>query len=339
MTYDNEGFAKFKQGREATLKGVPSVKWYGEEWVRFDDATGVVAKIKPETSIDVTQESIRKACARGDFRSIRYNTGDLVQSCEWDKEIDVANIGVSKDDVEDWIAQKEYLEKLTEELAKLQAEQEESLPRADYALPWHEEDWISFRWAASQIKRRHDLSLGAAQRTLRELCADGDVRSIRYQVSGIDFPEDVNLIRPSEWLKDQIDFEADDDDDFINNDEFTGRFIDVSEDDLQHWLDEQAKVAGRPKEKLSARVLAGYAEQGATTPAAMADRGKRASRKLELVRAAIGEIWPQGIPQTLPSPGIEKEIEAWITEHSKKNNLRKLDIGRDTILRAAGRRR
>jgi hypothetical protein len=209
------------------------------------------------------------------------------------------------------------------------AGEEEGHPRRNISLPWHDENWISFRWAASEIKRRHGLSLGAAQRTLRELCADGDVRSVRYEAEGYDLPDDVALIRPSEWLKDQIDFEADDDDDFTRED-WTGRCIDVSEDDLQHWLDKQAQAAGQSPMPITTAVR--WIKRPYGAPKA------RASRKLALARIAISKLWSQGIPETVSSPQIEKQVDDWITKHCKKNSIQKPVIGRDTILRAAGRR-
>jgi hypothetical protein len=64
----------------------------------------------------------------------------------------------------------------------------------------------------------------------------------------------------------------------------------------------------------------------------------RAGRKLGLARTAISQLWPEGLPEALTNPQIEKKVNEWATAYSKKNNLPKFDIGRDTVLRAAGRR-
>ncbi len=70
-------------------------------------------------------------------------------------------------------------------------------------LPWRGEEWICFEWASERIKEKLGISLGAAQRTLRELCGSGDIRSIRC-----DAEEEPEFIKPSDWLKGLVDFEA-----------------------------------------------------------------------------------------------------------------------------------
>jgi hypothetical protein len=79
----------------------------------------------------------------------------------------------------------------------------------DYLPLWKRED-----------KDQLGLGLGTAQRTLRDLCASGDVRSVRWDAGD----EEPQLIKPSEWLKDQVDFEASETLD-----------IRISDDDLRHW--------------------------------------------------------------------------------------------------------
>jgi len=64
----------------------------------------------------------------------------------------------------------------------------------------------------------------------------------------------------------------------------------------------------------------------------------RTSRKLGLARTAVKHLWPQEPPEELTNPQIEKQVDEWITGYCKKNNQPKPEIGRDTILRAAGRR-
>ena len=100
----------------------------------------------------------------------------------------------------------------------------------DHALPKDEaynsdEEWTLFDWAVDRIQRRLSMSTGAAEKTLRDLCADGTIRSVRQQYSDID-EKWVGLpaiIRPSEWAQEQVDFEITDE-----------NFIGVSDDDLRH---------------------------------------------------------------------------------------------------------
>ena len=48
---------------------------------------------------------------------------------------------------------------------------------------WDDEDQTSFYSAAQEIERRFGLSPGAAQAKLRELCASGEVRSVKQPYS------------------------------------------------------------------------------------------------------------------------------------------------------------
>jgi hypothetical protein len=75
---------------------------------------------------------------------------------------------------------------------------------------WEGEDWLSFYWIVEKIAEGQDIPKGPAERILRELCASGDVRSIKGRdVSEEDAPEDIARIRPSEWTKDQVDLTVD----------------------------------------------------------------------------------------------------------------------------------
>jgi hypothetical protein len=65
----------------------------------------------------------------------------------------------------------------------------------------------------------------------------------------------------------------------------------------------------------------------------------RTARKLGLARTAAKHLWPEGLPEALTNPQIEKQVDEWITGYCKKNNQPKPEIGRDTVLRAAGRRK
>jgi hypothetical protein len=174
------------------------------------------------------------------------------------------------------------------------------------AIDWRGEDWFNFDWIANEIAEQQGISRGVAERTLRELCATGDVRSIK--ANGQDEkPDDPEIIRPSEWVRDQVDLTVGDE-----------IWIFVSAGDIQYWLHKQAEASGRPAKELVPPI-------------------GRTSRKQRLARTAVSHLWPQGPPE-LTNPQIEKQVDEWITVHCKKNNIPKLEIGRDTILRAAGRR-
>lgn len=85
---------------------------------------------------------------------------------------------------------------------------------------WNGEDWISFGFAAEQIKRALNTSLGQASVQLRELCASGPVRAIGYDMRS-NMP--MGPIEPMEWpLPGHM-------------------YVAVSTDDLAYWLDKQAE--------------------------------------------------------------------------------------------------
>jgi hypothetical protein len=80
------------------------------------------------------------------------------------------------------------------------------------------------------MRDRLDLSVGSIERTLRQLCASGDVRAIRP------VEEEYSLIAPSKWSAAEVDYHA---------------WVYVSGDDLRHWFDNQepAKVEVRTSKK------------------------------------------------------------------------------------------
>src|SRR5262245_28607640 len=110
--------------------------------------------------------------------------------------------------------------------------EEEEIDASGLPMEWRDDYWFNFYWIAEIIQEREGVSRGLAERILRELCATGDVRSIRCDAiePGALEPE---IIRPSEWVKDQVDLA----DDFE---------IFVSCGDVQYWLDKQTLAAGRP---------------------------------------------------------------------------------------------
>jgi hypothetical protein len=312
------------------FKDVPSIELKGEEWLRFDDVVNAYAVEFPEAHISEIQEMLAESCAGG-LPSIRLTTGELITHSEWgewdDRQIDVADIGVSKDTIERIYADvdilSETMRERKEELARKDREEWEWNARGNRERYCRGETWLSFQWAATEIKRRHNLSLGIAQKTLRQLCADGDIRSLRYQpstdhvggVGGFIVPDEnavVGLIKPSEWRRDEVDFETDDD-------WATGRSVEVSLGDLQYWLDAQAKDAGKPAEKIE------------TTK-------KTLTLKQTEIARAVAKAFPEGI-EGLSNTQVARRVGDEIAASRKEKNLPKLDISDDTILREVGRRR
>src|SRR5215471_18047061 len=97
------------------------------------------------------------------------------------------------------------------------------------------EEWLVFSLAAEEMSKRCDMSVGVALRMLREACAQGDVRSLGQQwlVKGTQIIEDEQppeLIKPSEWLHEEIDLRTEDGYEYI---------VSVNKDDFRYWLDRQ----------------------------------------------------------------------------------------------------
>jgi hypothetical protein len=169
------------------------------------------------------------------------------------------------------------------------------------------EPWITFYWACVEIRQGLGLSMGVAQQTLREQCAKG-VRSMRYEVGLIGGEygplHPIKPIKPREWLKDELDLDLEwtSDGDEVEGPE--GYCVEVSAYDFVDWLAKQPKPEAETQ-----------------------------SPKQEIAQQAIKALWPSGVPATLLNKQIVPQAEDWI----KAKGFPK--ISRDTILRAAGRRK
>jgi hypothetical protein len=189
------------------------------------------------------------------------------------------------------------------------------------SLQWRADEWVHFHDAAEAVATELKLSVGVAERRLREQCASGDVRSIRYEAIEDD-GEIMQLIdnplpiKSREWAQDQLDITPD-----TADDQAVTEYVDVSKGDVEHWIE----GAQNPK------MASVTAEASTTAP-------KRASRKREFATLGINELWCDGVPASLPNTEIEKQFGLWLTEHCKQHKLPKPEISRDTILRAAGRK-
>ena len=112
-------------------------------------------------------------------------------------------------------------------------------------------DWIDFSEAAWKIEKRLSVSAGRSEVILRGLCATGDVRSFRvkYPIDPIHPydpdstpPDEVTVVRPSEWQTTELDFED--------------GVVELSEDDLDYWFGQQGSaLAPDPKDAALERQL------------------------------------------------------------------------------------
>jgi hypothetical protein len=86
-----------------------------------------------------------------------------------------------------------------------------SIPVSEPPFTWKGEEWVHFEDAADAYANFVEVSSGVAQRLLREQCASGNIRSIRYSGDPRDYERPIpDLIKPSEWIENPyIDFEAD----------------------------------------------------------------------------------------------------------------------------------
>jgi hypothetical protein len=91
------------------------------------------------------------------------------------------------------------------------------------------EIWCPFDFAAEIIERRIG-SRGVAERTLRELCAKGDIRSIRCK-DPLEQAKAPELIKPSEWVGKQPDLETK-----------WPQYVMVSNIDVAYWIGDKPLV-------------------------------------------------------------------------------------------------
>lgn len=211
---------------------------------------------------------------------------------------------------------------------------EETLKSFDvpYHVLWNEEAWWTFHAAARLIYHMIATSRGRAERSLRELCAKGDIRSIRYDDRYADMGmeeliEEPELIRPSEWLGTELDL--------------TAKYPDsvaVSVQDLLIWTLEQPnkRPKGNDREITAAEYLV-LKQQQKPEEQDQPIKG-RVSRKRALVDKAINALWQGGVPGTVSNSILVHHVGNWLTDYCKRENSPKPEISGDTILRAAGRK-
>ena len=94
------------------------------------------------------------------------------------------------------------------------------------------ENWIAFGFAALRL----NMSVGAAETTLRKLCASGNVRSRKamFKINGAQAiqDEDWRRVLPDEWRDHAVDMEE------LGADGYQ-MLVEICEDDLRYWLGEE----------------------------------------------------------------------------------------------------
>jgi hypothetical protein len=168
-----------------------------------------------------------------------------------------------------------------------------------------DEEILHFWKAAQEIQCRRQVSYGVAQKTLRELCASGDVRSWRGWVE----PEGVETswmpplpIKSKEWKDDQPDLEQQD----------RVVLIYVSKNDLEYWFDPAIKqpdwVPDDPDPDFKPEQLIEIDYGGRVSikelmkrygePKALEEpKSKPALGKRPRIKALLAQFYPDGVPE------------------------------------------
>jgi hypothetical protein len=197
------------------------------------------------------------------------------------------------------MGEEEVAVKLTdEELEQLRKFEELEEDYSDSTpLEWQGEVWLDFRNATEVIRSRLGVSTGLAQRTLRELCATGDVRALNSasadalnSASARDVqPSEPYIIKPSKWRDNEPDLDVD-------GWEYC---VLVSDEDLSYWLDKKQPNQGKEQKP---KLLIG---------------------KVPRVIAGLVKLYPQGVPDPAHCP--RKELQGQILKIDP--GLRSLDPG------------
>ena len=161
----------------------------------------------------------------------------------------------------------------------------------DQAFQWKGEGWVRFEDAVMTAVMELEISVGVVQRRLREQCASGDIRSIRYEVIVNDGGifgvfEDPKPINPRQWTQDHLDFTADDPDD---ESKAVSTFIALSEADLWHWIAGIEETEGGPVVRSSGTVA------------------KPKGGKVPRIKDRLAGMFPEGVPD--PAHCVRKELQ------------------------------
>jgi hypothetical protein len=125
-------------------------------------------------------------------------------------------------------------------------------------------EWLNFHYAANEIKAKLGVSIGKAQSQLRQLCANGEIRSqkqpyvVVYHEAQMQGPPE--RIEPSEWRDREVDL--------MTDNYGCWYFVDVNKDDFQYWLNQQKAEAKEipPRQQLVIKYLKEWYPNGVPDP-------------------------------------------------------------------------
>jgi hypothetical protein len=121
------------------------------------------------------------------------------------------------------------------------------------------ENWIAFGLAARSL----NMSVGAAETTLRKLCASGNVRSQKaiFRIDGAQAiqEEDWRRVSPDEWRDHPVDMEE------LGADGYE-MLIQICEDDLRYWLEEERALSPDAKSSPLDQAILKAFEAGKSPP-------------------------------------------------------------------------
>ena len=164
------------------------------------------------------------------------------------------------------------------------------------------EQWLSLGEATAFVRARLNCGVGRAQAMIRQALASGEVRK---KVGGIRLMHDDGVV--GMHLRSGVQNES-------GVEESVYSWL-LSKDDLTEWFDHNVGRA----------------------PARAAPGGNKKARAAE----AIDTIWKGKVPdqKTLPNDLLLRQVADWLHSDCGRRNIPFEEIGRDTVLRAAGRRR
>jgi hypothetical protein len=163
-----------------------------------------------------------------------------------------------------------------------------------------EEEWITFYDASHEVEQTFGISRAAAQKRLRQACADQLITSRKapYEKDAGLYPTEFwSPVAPGEWRQREVDYDGPDKDG-------CEIVVMLREADYRHWLSGLSGTRSVPNR----------------------------SPKQDLVKRIIKDIWPDAIPPGILNKQIEKQVSDRLEQQGHPH------ISRDTILRAAGRK-
>lgn len=170
--------------------------------------------------------------------------------------------------------------------------------------------FFSYQEAVDLVRQHFGASVGRTQALVKEARASGEVRegADRAGNPALFFLNDEGLLdfnaRPGAAKKGRPPAED----------------VFFSEADLRDWI---SRKTGPP-----------------TVGTATKPKPSRRQDKRARARFAIAALWPKAVPASaaLPNAALCQQVGEWLRQDSKKLGLTYVEVGSDTILRAAGRK-